>query len=126
MSATDDPAVRRTLWGGVVIMAVAHGLAKAALFLAVGSLKLAAGTDDVGAVVGEARRLGTIGMAMMLAAVSLVGLPISLGFAGKWMLVTGAVQSGQWWAVILVVVLGLNARWLAELSVIGTSLGGLP
>lgn len=108
-AGTGDMDVRRTVWAGVVLLAVSHGLAKSALFLAAGSLKEAAGTDDVEGVVGAARRLGTVSMTMMLASVSLVGLPVSLGFAGKWLLLTGAVRSGQWWAVVLVVVGSLLA-----------------
>lgn len=173
---TDDPAVRQTVWAAVVLLGLAHGLAKAAIFLAAGSLKLAAGTDELGALVHAARSLRTTTISLALAATSLVGLPVSLGFAAKWMLVTGAVQSGQWWAValllagsllsaayllrpvalelradsgdpvhrddlvvlppvvrhaplalaLLVVVLGLNARWLAGLSLVGASWGALP
>lgn len=176
-SATHDPDVQRTVWAGVLLLAVAHGLAKAALFLAAGTVKLAAGTDDLDRIGGVLRSLGTTSMAMGLAAVSLVGLPTSLGFAGKWLLVSGAVRADQCWAVVLVVsgsllsgaylvrivvvalredgpdpsagdddprklhaalrhlplglallvtLLGLNARWLAELSVVGAAVGGLP
>lgn len=101
---TDDPAVRGTLWSGVILLAVAHGLAKAALFFAAGSLKSAAGGDELD-VLGAAGRIpGALAMTLMLTAVSLVGLPVSLGFAGKWALVSGAVESSQWWAVLLLVV----------------------
>ncbi|MGD8148449.1 complex I subunit 5 family protein [Ornithinimicrobium sp. Y1694] len=176
-AATDDPAVQRLLWGGAMTMLVAHGVAKAALFLAAGSLKLSAGTDDLDGIVGAARHLGTLSLTMMLTGISLVGLPISLGFAGKWLLLSGALGAGQWWAVLVVlvgsllaaayllrpvaavlrdsdeheevgraelhtlpwalrylplalallaIVLGLSARWLSELSLIGSSLGGMP
>lgn len=176
-SATDDPDAQRLAWAGTLGLVVAHGLAKGALFLAAGSLKLAAGTDDLAGIVGAARQLPTLSLTMMMAGVSLVGLPISLGFAGKWLIVSGAVQGGQWWAVavvvagsllaaayllrpvatvlrdsdeheevgraeldrlpaalrliplllaLLVVLLGLSARWLADLSLVGAGLGGAP
>lgn len=99
-----DPDLLRTLWGGVLLIVLAHGLAKTALFLAAGSLQLAAGTDEMDDIVGAARQLPSTTMAMMLAAVSLIGLPISLGFSGKWLVLTGAVQSEQWWAVVLILV----------------------
>ena len=100
----EDPDLQRSLWGGVLLIVLAHGLAKAALFLAAGSLQLAAGSDELTEIVGAARQLGSTTVAMMLAAVSLVGLPVSLGFSGKWLLLTGAVHTGQWWVVVLVVV----------------------
>ncbi len=106
-ASTSDERVQRSVWAGVMLLAVAHGLAKAALFLAAGSLKLAAGTDDLDGIIGAARNVRSVTIALMLAVVSLAGLPISLGFAGKWILVTGAVQAGQWWAVVLVVAASL-------------------
>lgn len=99
----DDPHLQRTLWSGVLLMLLAHGLAKAALFLAAGSLQLAAGSDRLTEIVGASRQLRSTTFAMMLASISLAGLPISLGFSGKWLLFTGAVQTDQWWVVALVV-----------------------
>src|SRR5699024_5455552 len=95
--------LQRTLWSGVLLMLLAHGLAKAALFLAAGSLQLAAGSDRLTEIVGASRQLRSTTFAMMLASISLAGLPISLGFSGKWLLFTGAVQTDQWWVVALVV-----------------------
>lgn len=173
----DDPDLQRTLWSGVLLILLAHGLAKAALFLAAGSLQLAAGSDQLTEIVGASRQLRSTTFAMMLASISLAGLPISLGFSGKWLLFTGAVQTDQWWVValvvggtllsaayllrplatvllasdtaqevdpadlhdlppalrhiplalaLLVVLLGLSAGWLADLSVIGMVTGGMP
>ena len=43
-------------------------------------------------------------VAFALAAVSIIGLPPSGGFMGKWMLLNAAVADGQWWWVVVMVV----------------------
>jgi len=47
--------------------------------------------------------------AFAIAAVSLIGLPPSGGFMGKWMLIQAALTSGQWWWALVIVAGGLLA-----------------
>lgn len=98
---------------GAVALALGHGLAKAALFLAAGFLKDLYGTDEISALRGSGRHNPLLIMAIGLSAVGLIGLPISLGFTGKWQLATAAVAAGQWW-IVVVVALGtlLTAAYL--------------
>ena len=74
---------------GMVTLAVAHALAKAGLFLCAGTLKKLRGTDELRALPGLAHAHPGLLLAMGLTAVSLVGLPISAGFTGKWQDTTG-------------------------------------
>ncbi|NUL47531.1 oxidoreductase [Cellulosimicrobium funkei] len=89
--------------GGTLGLALGHGIAKAALFLAAGFLKDLYGTDEVSALRGSIRHHPTLIMAMGLAAVGLAGLPISLAFSGKWLLASSAVVSGHHWILVAVV-----------------------
>ncbi|MCP3425725.1 hypothetical protein NBM05_06780 [Rothia sp. AR01] len=101
--------------GGAVALALGHGLAKAALFLAAGFLKDRYGTDEIEALHGAGRRHPALVMAIGLATVGLVGLPLSLGFAGKWQLATAAVASGHYWMLaVLVAATLLTAAYLLK------------
>jgi multicomponent Na+:H+ antiporter subunit D len=94
-----DPAAGVALeaQSGGVTLAVAHGLAKAALFLAAGALVHAAGTDELRELRGVGRRMPLVVAAMVLAGASLTGLPWTGGYAGKHLLLHAAEVGGQWW-----------------------------
>jgi multicomponent Na+:H+ antiporter subunit D len=89
-------------WTGVVFLALGHGLAKAAMFLAVGQWMDAAGSDRLENLRGLATAMPMTAFAFALAAVTLVGLPPSAGFTGKYLVMTSAFASGQWiWALVM-------------------------
>jgi formate hydrogenlyase subunit 3/multisubunit Na+/H+ antiporter MnhD subunit len=90
-------------WTGTIFHAFSHGLAKAALLLAVGCLALALGTDDLEAMRDIAGRLPVVTFTLAVAGVSLMGLPPSAGFVAKWMLLCAALASGQWWWAVVIV-----------------------
>lgn len=97
------PAGFGTAWSGVLVQAVAHGLAKAAMFAAAGTIALAAGHDTVARLGGIAGRVPLSLFAFGLAGVTLMGLPPSAGFAAKWLLLDAALGAGLWpWAAVLV------------------------
>ncbi|MFN2318230.1 MAG: complex I subunit 5 family protein, partial [Dermatophilaceae bacterium] len=99
------PGQRDVVLGAVVAMALAHGLAKSAMFIVAGSLLLGTGTDHIDGLTGASRTQRSLTAAMMLSSVSLVGLPLSLGFAAKWGYAVVAIDNGLWW-VLVVLVLG--------------------
>lgn len=90
-------------WTGGMVHAIAHGLAKAAMFLAAGLMIEALGHDRLDDLKGLGRALPLTTFSFGLAAVSLMGLPPSGGFIAKWLLLTSAFASGQlvWAAVML-------------------------
>ncbi|MFN3594400.1 MAG: complex I subunit 5 family protein [Thiobacillaceae bacterium] len=92
-----------------VMQAVAHGLAKAAMFAAAGVLLLATGRDTLDGLAGVAGRLPLTLFAFGLAGVTIMGLPPSGGFLAKWLLIDAALLSGQWGWVALIIVGGLLA-----------------
>lgn len=113
LSLTSNAGVVTLALTGMVTLAVAHALAKAGLFLCAGTLKKLRGTDDLRALPGLAQHHPALLLAMGLAAVSLVGLPISAGFTGKWQLLSAADSRGAYW-IIITLVLGtlLSASYL--------------
>ena len=93
LSATDPAAI---VWTGAVVLMLAHGLAKAAMFLAAGRIAEEIGHDRIADLDRAGRRPTLAQFSFALAAISLIGLPPTLGFAGKWMLMEGAVRADAW------------------------------
>jgi multicomponent Na+:H+ antiporter subunit D len=101
------PEAARLAWDGTLMMLVAHALAKAALFLSAGNLILAVGSPQISHLVGISRFRPMSLFSFGLAGVSLMGLPPSGGFTGKWLLLHSAILSGQWWWLIVLFLGGL-------------------
>jgi multicomponent Na+:H+ antiporter subunit D len=86
----------------VVFFAVSHAFAKAALFMCSGAVMQAYGHDWIDGLRGSAERLPAVIFAFGMAGVSLMGLPPSGGFVGKYLLIVSAMDQGLWfWALIL-------------------------
>lgn len=90
-------------WSGGVYHAVSHAFAKAAMFLAAGTIVRSLGSDRIVGISGIATHLPLSTYAFGIAGMTLIGLPPSGGFIAKWLLLTAALESGQWWwaAIIL-------------------------
>jgi formate hydrogenlyase subunit 3/multisubunit Na+/H+ antiporter MnhD subunit len=71
---------------------VAHALAKSALFLSTGAIEQAAGTTKLDALSGLGRRLPWHGAGFGAGALTLAGLPITVGFASEWFLLEAFMQ----------------------------------
>ncbi|GAA1176488.1 complex I subunit 5 family protein [Nesterenkonia xinjiangensis] len=98
-----EGAVLQGALGGTVALALCHAVAKAGLFLAVGTFKEIYGTDEISALRGVGRDHPVLVLSMGLAALGLIGLPISWGFLGKWQLATSGVAAGHFWIVAVLV-----------------------
>jgi formate hydrogenlyase subunit 3/multisubunit Na+/H+ antiporter MnhD subunit len=92
---------------GGLLQVASHATAKAAMFMAAGLIYATLGHDRVADLRGAARALPVTVTAFALAGASLVGLPPSGGFFAKWLLLSGAVATGQWWWVLVMIVGGL-------------------
>lgn len=94
--ALAEVAAGPELLTAIVVFAIAHAFAKAAMFLAAGAILATLGHDRIAELAGAGRRLGLPLFALGLAGISIVGLPPSGGFAAKWLLLTGAIGAGLW------------------------------
>ena len=90
-----------------MLQAVSHACAKAAMFLAAGLIAQALGHDRIAGLGGVARALPMTVLAFGLGGLSLMGLPPSGGFAAKWLLLTAAIDTGQWWWALVILAGGL-------------------
>ena len=97
------PEAAQSALQGTVIQALAHGMAKAAMFAATGAIILSTGRDDIALLGGVSSRLPLSLFTFALAGVTLMGLPPSAGFLAKWLLIDSAIASGQWgWVVVMI------------------------
>jgi multicomponent Na+:H+ antiporter subunit D len=94
-------------WSGALGLALAHGLAKAAMFMSAGTLAIAHGGDRLVDLRGAATRMPMSTLTFALAGVSLAGLPPTFGFVGKWQLLQASLLSGQWWWLPVLLLGGL-------------------
>lgn len=102
--ATSDLPWASGAWNGAVMLVLSHGLAKAAMFLAVGQWMTVAGSDRLTDMRGIALSMPMSVFAFALSAITLAGLPPSGGFTAKYLVMTAAFASGQWiWALVMAV-----------------------
>jgi formate hydrogenlyase subunit 3/multisubunit Na+/H+ antiporter MnhD subunit len=94
-------------WTGGVVQAVSHALAKAAMFLAVGLMAARFGHDRIADMRGAALATPLPLITFGLAGLTLMGVPPSGGFAAKWLLLSAAIEAGQWWWALVVLLGGL-------------------
>jgi formate hydrogenlyase subunit 3/multisubunit Na+/H+ antiporter MnhD subunit len=92
---------------GGILQAVSHATAKAAMFMAAGLIYAALGHDRVADLQGAARALPMTVAAFALSGIALIGLPPAGGFLAKWLLLSSALESAQWWWVAVIALGGL-------------------
>lgn len=107
--ADSGTEVLAAAFGGVLLHALSHGLAKSALFLGAGSLMERFGHDEIAGMTGAARSVPVLTAVVALAGVTMMGLPPSGGFGSKWQLVSASISAGQWWWAIVLGIGGLLA-----------------
>ena len=91
-------------WNAVVFLAFSHALAKSAMFLVVGNLLRFGGHDEIIHLDRVAQRLPITTAAFAVAGISIIGLPMTGGFIGKYFLLEASLLQGQWVFVIILLV----------------------
>ncbi|MEO8144117.1 MAG: monovalent cation/H+ antiporter subunit D family protein [Betaproteobacteria bacterium] len=86
-----------------------HGITKGALFLLIGGLALRAGSAGLEGARGLGRIMPLTSLGIVIAGLSLIGVPGTAGFVSKWFLVLAAIEAGKWWLAALIVATSLIA-----------------
>ena len=86
-----------------------HALMKGALFMAVGCVVLRLGGHSIRQFSGLFHRMPLTATVFLVAGLSLVGVPLTVGFVSKWVLLQATFESGQWIASFLIVASSLIA-----------------
>ncbi|MDX1393079.1 MAG: proton-conducting transporter membrane subunit [Gemmatimonadota bacterium] len=98
------PAVR-----GGVVYALAHGCAKASMFLALGAIVRSTGHDRIRRLIAPQRGAPIAVSAFAVAGLAIMGFPPSGGFVGKLLIGEAATGADQWWTLAGLIVGGLLA-----------------
>jgi len=77
---------------------------KGALFMAVGAVFYRVGSVDIQAFRGLGKHMPLTMAAFTIAGLSIIGVPLTVGFISKWYLVTAALEQNNW--VLAALVLG--------------------
>ncbi len=125
LQALPAGSARDAAMGGLVILALTHGLAKSGLFLAIGVIQQRSGHDTIRDLGGTAQRLPATTFAIALSGIALIGLPPSGAFLGKWHLLAAAFSTGQWlWVIVIMIGTLLAAAY--TFRVLGHAFGQQP
>ena len=82
-----------------------HALMKGALFLALGAVVYRIGSVHLDQFHGLGRQIPLTMAAIVIGGLSLIGVPLTVGFVSKWYLVMAALESG-WWPVAVLILIG--------------------
>ncbi len=82
-----------------------HALMKAALFLAVAGIFYRIGSANLNDFRGLGRQMPWTMAGLVIAALSLIGVPLTVGFISKWYLVLAAIEAG-FWPIALIALVG--------------------
>ena len=80
-----------------------HALMKGALFMALGAVVMRFGDATIDTMRGLGRVMPWTMAAFVAGGLSLIGMPLTVGFISKWYLVAAALESGLWPIAVLVV-----------------------
>jgi multicomponent Na+:H+ antiporter subunit D len=98
---------------GAAMHIAAHAFGKITLFFAAGSIHTAAHLTLVSELDGIGRRMPWTMGAFTVGTLSMIGIPPTAGFLGKWFLLGGAAETGNWLAIgVIVASTVLNATYL--------------
>ena len=89
---------------GTLIHLFNHAVMKGALFLALGCVMYRCGSVELADMRGLGRRMPLTMAAFVLGGLSLIGVPLTVGFVSKWYLVLAALERG-WWPVAALILL---------------------
>ena len=88
---------------GAALHIATHALGKITLFFAAGAIYTAAHKTEVSQLAGIGRRMPWTMGAFAIGSLSMIGLPPAAGFVSKWYILSGAMATGQWGAVAVLV-----------------------
>ncbi|RDH86013.1 MAG: cation:proton antiporter [endosymbiont of Galathealinum brachiosum] len=82
-----------------------HALMKSALFLALGAVMYRIGSVKLNDFHGLGRQMPYTMAAIVIGGLSLIGVPLTVGFISKWYLLMALIEKG-WWPVAVLILLG--------------------
>ncbi|HMB47857.1 MAG TPA: proton-conducting transporter membrane subunit, partial [Afifellaceae bacterium] len=89
---------------GAALHIAAHAVSKITLFFAAGSVYTAAHVTEISRMNGIGRRMPWTMGAFAIGALSMIGVPPTVGFTSKWFMLSGAMSDSNWIALFVIFV----------------------
>ncbi len=108
---------------GAIFQMLSHGLVSGALFLSVGVIYDRMHTREIAAYGGIVNRMPHYAVVFMVFTLANVGLPVTSGFVGEFLILLGTFQANSWVAFLAttgVVLSAAYALWLYRRVIFGT------
>ena len=86
-----------------------HAVMKGGLFMALGAVAYRVGGVQLGQMTGLGRKMPWTMASFVAGGLSLIGVPLTVGFVSKWYLIQAALEKGWWMIAILIVISSLLA-----------------
>jgi multicomponent Na+:H+ antiporter subunit D len=86
-----------------------HALMKGALFLALAAVMYRIGSSQMNVFQGLGRQMPLTMAAIVIGGLSLIGVPLTVGFVSKWYLVLAVIENGWWPVAVLILLASLLA-----------------
>ncbi len=86
-----------------------HALMKGSLFMVLGAVMYRVGSVQLNDMAGLGKDMPLTMAAFFIAGLSLIGVPLTVGFVSKWYLIQAALENGWWPIAILIVISSLLA-----------------
>lgn len=92
---------------GSIVHILNHALMKGSLFMIVGCLVYRSGIEDISEFKGLAKKMPFTMAAFTISGLSMVGVPLTVGFVSKWHIAIGALDAGMWYFVPVLIISSL-------------------
>jgi multicomponent Na+:H+ antiporter subunit D len=89
---------------GAALHLAGHAVSKITLFFAAGAIQANAHVSSIDELDGIGRRMPWTMSGFTVGALSMIGVPGTAGFLGKWFILMAAVEARQWFAVAVIVI----------------------
>jgi multicomponent Na+:H+ antiporter subunit D len=84
-----------------------HSLMKCALFLVAGAIFYRTGIRNLHQFQGLGKKMPVTTTVFLIAGLSMIGVPGTVGFTSKWYLALGSLEAGQWIFVVVILISSL-------------------
>ncbi len=96
--------INETALTGSIMHILNHALMKGALFMVVGIVVYKTGVEEISGLRGLGRQMPLTMAAFTVASLSMIGVPLTVGFVSKWYLALGAIEAGMWFIVPVILI----------------------
>jgi len=100
---------------GAVLQMVNHGISVVGLFYVIDILQARAGSRSLADLGGLAKRMPRLSVLFLLLIMGAIGLPLTNGFIGEFLLLKGLYQVGIWYAAVAGLTLIFGAVYMLRL-----------